>query len=130
MELDIRAGKRILYKLNGKWNVGELAQANAYVDKGLFLPVIKKEDLYNNLDHIMIEINDIFLEAKPVESWMQDYGYLMTKEQYIDFINSEDFNKNTEHAYVSDGEYYYYSINKYSEQWLNKQPFDYVVREE
>ena len=130
MELDIRAGKRILYKLNGKWNVGELAQANAYVDKGLFLPVIKKEDLYNNLDHIMVEINDIFLEAKPVESWMQDYGYLMTKDQYIDFINSEDFNKNIEHAYVSDGEYYYYSINKYSEQWLNKQPFDYVVREE
>lgn len=128
MELDIHAGKRVLYKDNGKWNVGELAQATAYVAQGLFLPVIKKEDLYKSIDHIMVEINDLFLESKPVEDWMRQYGYLMTKEEYIEHIKSEDFNKNTEVGYVSDGEYYYYSINKYSEQWLNKQPFDYVVR--
>lgn len=126
MELDIRAGKRILYKLNGKWNVGELAQANAYVDKGLFLPVIRKEDI----DYLMVEINDIFLESKPVEDWMRQYGYLMTKDEYIDFINSEDFDKNIEHSYVSDGEYYYYNINKFNESWIRKQPFDYIVREE
>ena len=130
MELDIHAGKRVLYKANGKWNVGELAQATAYVAQGLFLPVIKKEDLYKSIDHIMVEINDIFLESKPVEDWMRQYGYLMTKEEYIEHIQSEDFDKNTEVGYVSDGEYYYYSINKYSEQWLKKQPFDYVVREE
>lgn len=128
MELDIHAGKRVLYKANGKWNVGELAQANAYVVKGLFLPVIEKENLYKNTNYIMVEINDIFLESKPVEDWMRQYGYLMTKEEYIKHIQSEDFDKNTEVGYVSDGEYYYYSINKYSEQWLNKQPFDYVVR--
>ena len=126
MELDIRAGKRVLYKVNGKWNVGELAQANAYVNDGLFLPIIAKE----NLNCSMVEINDIFLESKPVEDWMRQYNYLMTKEEYIDFINSDDFDKSIEHAYVSDGEYYYYSINKFTEQWLNKQPFEYVVREE
>lgn len=128
MELDIHAGKRVLYKANGKWNVGELAQANAYVVKGLFLPIIEKENLYKNTNYIMVEINDIFLESKPVEDWMRQYGYHMTKEEYIKHIQSEDFDKNTEVGYVSDGEYYYYSINKYSEQWLNKQPFDYVVR--
>ena len=126
MELDIHAGKRILYKVNGKWNVGELAQGNATVDEGLFLPVISKE----NLNCIMIEINDIFLESKQVEDWMRQYGYLMTKEEYIEYINNEDFDKNIEHAFVSDGEYYYYSINKFTEQWLNKQSFEYVVREE
>ncbi len=128
MELNIRAGKRVLYKANGKWNVGELAQANAYVDKGLFLPVIEKENLYKHMKYIMVEINDLFLESKPVEDWMRQYGYLMTKEEYIKHIQSENFDKNTEVGYVSDGEYYYYSINKYSELWLNKQPFDYVVR--
>lgn len=126
MELDIHAGKRVLYKINGKWNVGELAQANATVDEGLFLPVIPKE----NLNCIMVEINDIFLESKQVEDWMRQYNYLMTKEEYIEYINNEDFDKNIEHAFVSDGEYYYYSINKFTEQWLNKQPFEYVVREE
>ena len=77
-----------------------------------------------------VEINDLFLEAVPVEDWMAQYGYLMPKEKYIEFIQSEDFDKNIEHAYVSDGEYYYYNVNKYSEQWLNKQPFDFIVREE
>ena len=128
MELDIHAGKRILYKFNGKWNVGELAQASAYVDKGLFLPVIKKKDLYKNLEHIMVEINDIFLEAEPVEDWMRTYEYIMTKEEYMDFIESEDFERSTESSYVSDGEYYYYPVSKFTRNWLMKQPFDYIVR--
>lgn len=124
MELDIRAGKRILYKLNGKWNVGELAQANAYVDKGLFLPVIRKEDI----EYLMVEINDIFLESKPVEDWMRQYGYLMTKDEYIEHIQSEDFDHKLETGYVSDGEYYYYPVGSYNKTWLMKQPFDYIVR--
>lgn len=130
MEINIHAGQRVLYKSEGQWKVGELARANAYVDKGLYVPVIPQENLYTSLDTIMVEINDLFLEAKVVEDWMQQYGYLMSKEDYIDFINSEDFDKNIEHAYMSDGEYYYYNVNKYSENWLKKQPFDYVVREE
>ena len=128
MELDIHAGKRVLYRENGKWNVGELAQANAYVDKGLFLPIIRKEDLYNSLDHIMVEINDVFLEAEPVEDWMRQYGYLMTKEEYIEHIQSEDFDRKIETGYVSDGEYYYYTIGSYTKTWLMKQPFDYIIR--
>ena len=130
MELKIHAGQRVLYKHEGQWHVGEIAQAAAYVDKGLFIPVHPQETMYDNLDHIMVEINDLFLEAIPVEDWMSQYGYLMPKEEYIKFIQSDEFDKNIEHAYVSDGEYYYYNVNKYSEQWLRKQPFDYIVRGE
>lgn len=130
MEIKIHAGQRVLYKHDGQWRVGEIAQGEAYVDRGLFIPVCPRGTVYNDADHIMVEINDLFLEATPVEDWMEQYGYLMTKEDYIKYIQSDEFNKNLEHAYVSDGEYYYYNVNKYSEQWLHKQPFDYIVREE
>ena len=128
MKINIHAGQRVLYKLNGQWNVGELAQAPAYLDKGLFIPVIRKEDLYSSIEPIMVEINDLFLEAELVEDWMREYGYLMTKEDYINYIQSEDFDKNNEIGYVSDGEYYYYPVGAYNKNWLMKQPFDYIMR--
>jgi len=134
MELDIHTGKRVLYKHNGQWEVGEISDLMppAITEKGLFLFIIPKE--YINTPDIAylhdVEINDIFLDAVPVEDWMTQYNYLMPKNEYIDFIKSDEFDKSIERAYVSDGEYYYYSINKFTEQWLNKQPFEYVVREE
>ena len=134
MDLKIHNGMRVLYKHNGQWCVGKLTNQMSpeLTEKGLFVFVIPKN--YMDAEEVPylhdVEINDLFLEAVPVEDWMAQYGYLMPKEKYIEFIQSEDFDKNIEHAYVSDGEYYYYNVNKYSEQWLNKQPFDYIVREE
>ena len=134
MDLKIHNGMRVLYKHNGQWCVGKLTNQMSpeLNEKGLFVFVIPKD--YMDTEEVPylhdVEINDLFLEAVPVEDWMSQYGYLMPKEKYIEFIQSEDFDKNIEHAYVSDGEYYYYNVNKYSEQWLNKQPFDYIVREE
>jgi hypothetical protein len=134
MEIKIHAGQRVLYKHNGQWCVGKLTNQMSpeLTEKGLFVFVIPKD--YMDAEEVSylhdVEINDLFLEAIPVEDWMAQYGYLMPKEDYINFIKSEEFDKNTERAYVSDGEYYYYNVNKYSEQWLNKQPFDYIVREE
>ena len=134
MEIKIHAGQRVLYKHNGQWCVGKLTNLMSpeLNEKGLFVFVIPKD--YMDAEHAPYlhdaEINDLFLEAVPVEDWMAQYGYLMSKEDYINFIKSEEFDKNVEHAYVSDGEFYYYNVNKYSEQWLNKQPFDYIVREE
>lgn len=133
MDLKIHKGMRVLYKHNGQWEVGELTEVQNTVltDKGLFLSIIPGKFIGGAIPYYHeAELNDIFFEAKPVEDWMAQYGYLMPKEKYIDFIQSEDFDKNIEHAYVSDGEYYYYNVNKYSEQWLNKQPFDFIVREE
>jgi len=134
MDLKIHNGMRVLYKHNGQWCVGKLTNQESPVltEKGLFVFVIPKN--YMDAEEVPylhdVEINDLFLEAVPVEDWMAQYGYLMPKEDYINFIKSEDFDKNVERAYVSDGEYYYYNVNKYSEQWLNKQPFDFIVREE
>ena len=134
MDLKIHNGMRVLYKHNGQWCVGKLTNQMSpeLNERGLFVFVIPKD--YMDAEEVPylhdVEINDLFLEAIPVEDWMAQYGYLMPKEKYIEFIQSEDFDKNIEHAYVSDGEYYYYNVNKYSEQWLNKQPFDFIVREE
>lgn len=125
MELDIKAGKRVLYKVNNQWAPGTLLQGvGSLNEKGLFLPV---ED--NNGKVIDKEINELFLDAIPIdESWKDYNDFFMAKEEYANFIESEDFIRNAEIAYVSDGEYYYYKVNKFTRNWLEKQPFDYIVR--
>jgi len=132
MELDIHEGKRVLYKHNGQWEVGELTEAHntKLTNKGLYLSIIPKEFIGQDALYLHdAEINDIFLDAWPVEDYWHDYkDIFMTKEEYIKFIESEDFVKASEQAYVSDGEYYYYPISKYTKNWIEKQPFDYVVR--
>ena len=135
MELDIHEGKRVLYKLDGYWETGILVEAhNTYMnEKGLFVSVLPVEYLHDNdwANHVQhnVEINDLFLDAEPVEDYWREYkDIFMTKEEYIKFIESEDFVKASEQAYVSDGEYYYYPISKYNKNWIEKQPFSYVVR--
>lgn len=130
--INIHAGQRVLYKHNGQWNVGKLTNQMPpeLTEKGLFVFVIPKD--YMDAEEVPYlhdaEINNLYLDAKPVEDWMAEYHQLITMDEYIEFIASEDFDKNAEDAYVSDGEYYYYSINKFTESWLRKQPFTYVVR--
>ena len=43
-------------------------------------------------------------------------------------IELDDFEKNLESAWVSDGEYYYYPVTKFNENWIRKQPFEYIMR--
>lgn len=130
--INIHAGQRVLYKHNGQWNVGKLSNQMPpeLTEKGLFVFVIPKD--YMDAEEVPYlhdaEINNLYLDAKPVEDWMAEYHQLITMDEYVEFVNSEDFDKNAEDAYVSDGEYYYYSISKFNEQWLRKQPFAYVVR--
>jgi hypothetical protein len=125
MGIDIRAGKRVLYKHNGQWAVGELTgKINPTLNgDGLYLFVSNKDGALHD-----VEINDLFIDAHPVEDWMKQYHNLMTKEEYIEFLESDDFERAAECAWVSDGEYYYYPVSKYTATWLFKQPFDYVVR--
>ena len=52
----------------------------------------------------------------------------MTKEDYINFIKSEEFERAQENAYFTDGEYIYYPVSKFSKSWIEKQPFNYIVR--
>lgn len=130
MALDIYAGKHVLYKNgNSGWLVGTLQKTKVAEvnEQGVWLPILSKS--IENEIHLA-EINNIFLEAQPVEDWMKQYHNLMTKEEYIAFIESDNFERAIEQAWVSDGEYYYYPVSKYSATWILKQPFDYIVRGE
>ena len=132
MEINIHAGQRILYK-DGKsgWQVGIINNGNAEVnEQGLWIPIIplrfidmKKEDI----PYIQwAEINNIFTDGAPIEDWMK--SSLMSKDNYIKLIQDEEFEHQFENAWVSDGEYYYYPVSKYTENWLMKQPFNYILR--
>ena len=101
--------------------------------KGIYLPIVPKEFMHLEREDVpyvqYAEINQIFTDAQPVDESIKSYEeYFMTKERYCDFVESEDFNKALENSYVSDGEYIYYPISKYNRIWIEKQPFDYVVR--
>ena len=130
MEINIRAGQRVLYK-DGKsgWLVGIIDNGDAEVnEQGLWLPIIplRFADMEpEDIPYIQYaEINNVFFDGHPLESWMRP----IDKAEYIKFIQSEDFEKNLENAWVCDGEYYYYPVSKYNETWLNKQPFNYILR--
>ena len=108
MELNIRAGMRVLYKHNNQWEVGVLTEAHntRLTEKGLYLSIIPKEFIgmpENDVPYIHdAEINDIFLDAFPIDDWIKDYSqYFMTKEDYIKFIDNEDFDKRLEKYYVA-----------------------------
>lgn len=134
MELNIRAGMRVLYKKNSSnWLIGEIGGGNATINEdGLFLPIwSEKNNSSNEHDCTLVNVNDIFFDAKPLDSYLKDYDDMfMPKEEYIKIIERDDENfvKALEQAYVSDGEYYYYPITKFNRTWIEKQPFDYVVR--
>lgn len=126
MELDIRAGKRVLYKNgNSGWLVGIICYAeNAEVnEKGVWIP-IAPIDIEGEVH--WAEIHNIFTDGIELEDWMKDS--LLSREEYIKIIESDDFEKNLEAAWVSDGEYYYYPITKFSANWIMKQPFKYIIR--
>ena len=134
MKLDIRAGKRVLYKHNKQWCIGLLTEAHntKLTDKGLFLSVIPVEFRDQELDNIPYlhdaELNDIFLDGIELTELEKNSDMLMTKEAYEELIEDEDFMPSVETAYVSDGEYYYYPVSKYNKTWLEKQPFNYIMR--
>ena len=131
----IKAGLRVLYKdSKNPWRVGIVAHGSAAIDEqGLKIPIIPIEFATMDPNDIPyechIDINDIFTDSQPLQDWVKKYKeFYMTKEEYIQFIQSEDFDKKTEIAYVTDGEYIYYPISTYTPSWIMKQPFDYIVR--
>ena len=130
MELNIRAGMRVLYKQgNSNWMIGDVHHGNAEVnEQGLWIPIVPQGATWEDEIHYS-EVNQIFWDAFKFDDWIKDYPkYFMSKEDYIKFIESDEFDKRLENACVSDGEYGYYPVSKYSRQWLEKQPFDYIIR--
>lgn len=125
MDNKIRAGMRVLYKQNNSnWLIGTIVVGSAEVNNnGLYIP-IKSKDSDDELNYV--EINQIFFDAIKLDDWMKDN--LVRKEDYVKIIQQEDFEKNLENAWFSDGEYYYYPVSKFSESWIMRQPLDYVIR--
>ena len=123
MDLNIRAGMRVLYKQgNSNWMVGTVMEGSAEVNKsGVYIPINS-----SNAEHHLTEINQIYTDAKKLDDWMKDQ--LLTKEEYIKVLKSDNFHRSTETAWVSDGEYYYYPISKFNDTWIMKQPFEYILR--
>ena len=137
MKIDIRAGKRVLYKDgNSGWLVGIIDHQKAEVnEQGLWVPIIPKQFMSLDAEDVpyvqYAEINNVFLDAEKLEDYVKHYpDIFMTKEDYIKIVEADDetFVRAIEEAYVSDGEYYYYPITKFTRNWIEKQPFDYVVR--
>ena len=132
METKIHAGQRILYKDgNSGWLVGIIDNGNAEVnEQGIWIPIVPlrfADMAREDVPYIQYaELNNLFTEGQPVEDWMKPY--LIEKEDYIKIINSEDFERALEEAWVSDGEYYYYPVSTYTEKWIDKQPFTYIMR--
>jgi len=138
MERNIHAGMRVLYKTNNSnWLIGELCSGSAIINEnGLFLPILPKE-LFTQIKKYTwdepeipkIDITDIFFDGFEIDEYIKDYKeYFMTKEEYIAFIQGDNFDRQLENAYVSDGEYGYYPVSRYTKNWIEKQPFDYIYR--
>ena len=139
MELNIRAGMRVLYKKNNSnWLVGEIHNGHAIVNEhGVFLPILTEEAIkqthspnytWDEPDIVMVNINDLYTDAHLLDDWMKDD--LLTKEEYVEVLKGEDFHRSIETAWVSDGEYYYYPVSKFNDTWVMKQPFNYILRME
>jgi hypothetical protein len=132
METRIRAGQRVLYKDgNSGWLVGIIDNGNAEVnEQGIWIPIVPlrfADMAREDVPYIQYaEINTLFTEGRPLDDWMKPT--LLKKEDYIKIIESEDFERALENAWVSDGEYYYYPVSTYTEKWIDKQPFNYILR--
>ena len=132
METKIHAGQRVLYKDgNSGWLVGIVKQGNAEVNElGVWIPIIPLRFIdmpEEKIPYIQYaELNAIFTEGHPVEEWMR--SSLLHKEEYIEIVKNKDFERALENAWVSDGEYYYYPVSTYTEKWISKQPFTYILR--
>jgi len=122
MDINLRAGQRVLYKKNGSWKVGILPPGNlSLTTEGVFANVLDKNDQHVEKN---VNVNSLYINSFELDEWMKDPDYCMPKQEFIDLLKSETVI--IDKAYVSDGEYAYYPVNTFRDTWINKQPFDYI----
>ena len=132
MKIKIKAGQRVLYKDgNSEWLVGIVDNGEADVnEQGVWIPIIPLRFAHMAVEDVpyiqCAEINNIFTDAVEIEDWMKPL--LIPKEEYIKIIQEDGFERALENAWVSDGEYYYYPVSTYTDRWIRKQPFSYILR--
>lgn len=121
MEFNAYAGQRVLYKINGhNWKVGTLVDAS-FEEEGLYFSI---HDLDNENYNISVPINNIFFNARKLEDW--ETAYIYSKEHFLELIENEEVSSKNNEAWMSDGEYAYYTIGKWNKNWITKQPFKYI----
>ena len=141
---NIREGLRVLFKspydTNPQWKVGIIGGDATINQKGLRLDVYTLKDWNEVLNPndpfesdgpspYHVPVGNIFFDSFLIDDSYKAYrDYFMTKEDYMNFVESDEFEKRGEVAYVSDGEYGYYPVSKFTRAWLEKQPFNYIVR--
>lgn len=119
----IYRGMRVLFKEGHGWEVGELNAA----ELGEFELTFSVVDIDGN-EHKNIQADKIFFNSRYLELWEQQ-NCLYTKEEFILCIKAEQLSAATHNAWMSDGEYVYYSVGRWNENWINKQPLEYVLCE-
>ena len=125
MDINLHAGQRVLYKKNNTWHVGMTMPGKAELTtEGLFITIL---DIVNKNIEKNININSLYLNGFKLEDWAKDPEYCMPKDKFIEYMRTDKFIQERHNAFVSDGEYAYYPVNKFHETWLNKQPFNYIV---
>lgn len=126
MGFNAYAGQRVLYKTSEHgWRAGNLVDAGLE-ENGLYFNIHDiKDDKYD----VSTSIDNIFFETRQLEDWELDpeYGTLISKEEFIEDIKENRVIAAEGTAYMSDGKYQYYAVPRLNENWLNKQPFDYVI---
>ena len=126
MEFNIYGGKSILYKAGGKggWRPGVLMNGGANLTKeGLTFMV---GDIANdNLEEVKPE--NIFFDSHELDDWMKEDDVCIEKEEFAQMIEDGLITDCDGDGYMSDGEYYYYSIPRLNANWIRKQPLKYVV---
>ena len=127
MELKIYANKPILYKQgNHGWRPGVLSPENVKLTPdGLFFTVIT----HDGTKEPNVRFEELYLEAQELKDWEQDpqNGVIFSTDEFIQKIEDEELTVRDGLAYVSDGHYKYYPVSKFTENWIRKQPFDYIV---
>lgn len=119
METNIYKGQRVLFKAIGGWQAGTLDSTVLNAD-GLYFNIINL-----NNETVQVRIENIFFNARILEDWEEDYLYNV--EDFFQKIADGDITSQTHSAWMSDGEYAYYSVAKWSRNWINKQPFKYIL---
>ena len=125
MDINLRAGQRVLYKKNGGWRVGTLPPGSMNLTtEGLFANVY---DINEQRFEKNVNVNNLFLNGIELEDWAKSPEYCIPKDKFIEYMHTDEFIQERHTAFVSDGEYAYYPVNKFNENWINKQPFEYIV---
>ncbi len=126
METKIFAGRRVLYKHNSGWRVGELLPNGVKLTpEGLFFSIM-------NVDGILepqIPYEHLYFDSVELKDWERDpsNGVLYTVDDFLQKMEDEELTKNDGLAYVSDSEYRYYPVSTFTKNWIKKQPFQYIV---